>query len=153
MPAEGKGNEPLPAPTEQESEPGHCTEHDIAQLLAKPPADSGPSTTYQPGFPTLDFSAIEGPQALTDSQIDIQIRRLLRTNNTNKTSTLIPRMVMLFSVPQSKKKDKLLKTAQDNGWYEWAMYTAEKSRTNNCWLCMPSPLKRLIVIPNQYDCR
>ena len=49
------------------------------------------------------------------------------------------------------RKEKLLDTAYHNEWYRWAEYTVKQTTKSTCVLCSPSPLKKLTIVPNQYD--
>ena len=44
-------------------------------------------------------------------------------------------------------KDTTRKEVVKNEWYEWAKYTANQHRMDNCILCSKSPLSDLLIVP------
>jgi len=50
-------------------------------------------------------------------------------------------------------QEALLETAYQNEWYRWAQYTVKQATDQSCVLCALSPLKKLRIVPSEFDYR
>ncbi len=57
----------------------------------------------------------------------------------------------IYDMKSYLQKEGLLDAAHHNDWFKWAEYTAKEAGMFSCVLCSPSPLKKLVVVPNPYD--
>ncbi len=58
---------------------------------------------------------------------------------------------LIYDMESYLQKEGLLDAAHHNDWFKWAEYTAKEAGMFSCVLCSPSPLKKLVVVPNPYD--
>ncbi len=58
---------------------------------------------------------------------------------------------LIYDMESYLQKEGLLDAAHHNDWFKWAEYTAKEAGIFSCVLCSPSPLKKLVVVPNPYD--
>ncbi len=58
---------------------------------------------------------------------------------------------LIYDMESYLQKEGLLDAAHHNDWFKRAEYTAKEAGMFSCVLCSPSPLKKLVVVPNPYD--